>query len=148
MKMNIYNNRLMKFAQHLYTLDSHPERGLYEIVTLVAIEGHVLIPYDFKYPNYLFDELSHLFDEWELSEKTGEAVLKDSSERNTIFDICTFFDLSLDELSIFDLDGCQLIDRFGGKKLSTESPASDIAFNIIELIKKRKEAENESEQNI
>lgn len=148
MKMNIYNNRLMKFAQHLYTLDSHPERGLYDIVTLVAIEGKVLIPYDFKYPNYLFDELAHLFDEWELSEITGEAVLKDSTERNTIFDICTFFDLSHDELSIFDLDGCQLIERFGGKKLNTDSPASDIAFNIIELIKKRKEADNEVKNNI
>ncbi len=148
MKMNIYNNRLMKFAQHLYTLDSHPERGLYEIVTLVAIEGHVLIPHDFKYPYYLFDELAHLFEEWELSEKTGEAVLKDSPECNTIFDICTFFDLSLDELSIFDLDGCQLIERFGGKKLDTDSSASDIAFNIIELIEKRKEAENESKNDI
>lgn len=136
MNLNIHNKRLMRFAQHLYTLDSHPERGLCDIVTLVAIEGKVLIPFDMKYPNYLFDELPLLFDEWELSEKTGDAVLKDSTERNTIFDACTFFDLNLDELSIFDLDGHQL-EQFGGKKLKVDSPASDIAFNIVELIKRR-----------
>src|SRR4051812_47855924 len=116
MQMNIYNKRMMRFAQHLYTLDLHPERGLYDTVTLVALEEHVRITYDMKYPNYLFDELPLLFDEWELSERTGDAVLKDSTERNTIFDACTFFDLSLDELSIFDLDGHQL-EQFGGKQL-------------------------------
>ena len=136
MNLNIHNERLMLFAQHLYKLDLHPERGLYDTVTLIAIEGEVLIPYDMKCPNYLFDELPLLFKEWELSERTGDAVLKDSTEMNTIFDACTFFDLSLDELSIFDLDGHQL-ERFGGTQLSINAPASVVAFNIIELIKRR-----------
>lgn len=139
----------MKFAQHLYTLDSHPERGLYEIVTLVdIIKRGVYKSYDMKYPIYLFDELVLLFDEWEFSVTTGDPVLKDSAERNTIYDICEFFELNRAELSIFDLDGLLLLEGFKGVKLNTESPASDIAFNIIELIKKRKEGENEFESDI
>ena len=150
MKLNKYDKRLMKFATHLYKLIEHPEQGLFSTVHLGAIENSdednekIVIWYQMKYPGYIFDELVLIFpNEWEFSEfgnpilshfKEGEET---DMERSTIAEICIFFDLTLDELSIFDIEGYQQPERFGGKKLDFNSTVEDFAFNIVELIKSR-----------
>lgn len=138
MNTSIYNKRLIKFAEHLQTVSNHPEEGLFETITIVAIVSQVQIPYDMKYPAWVFDQLVAIFDEWEFSEITGEPILNDQNfSCGTFGDVCDFFDLSLDELSIFDLEGFQLPGRFGSKVLNFESTTQDVAFNIMELAKSR-----------
>lgn len=138
MKTTIYNKRLIKFAEHLQTIKNHPEEGLFETVTIVAIVGSVQIPYDMKYPEWVFDELVAIFDEWEFDELTGNPVLAHPADSwGTFNDVCEFFDLNLDELSIFDLEGFQLPGRFGSKILNFESTTQDVGFNVMELAKSR-----------
>ncbi|MCD6019734.1 MAG: hypothetical protein K0S53_2855 [Bacteroidetes bacterium] len=138
METKIYNNRLIKFAEHLLTLKNHPEEGLFENITIIAIVGNVAIPYDMKYPSWIFDQLVEIFEEWEFDEVTGEPVLADKlTSEGTFSDICDFFNFSLDETSIFDLEGYQQPGRFGGRVLNFESKTEDIAFNIMELANSR-----------
>lgn len=150
MKTNIFERRLRQFALYLYKLGEHPEQGLFETVHLGAIEDgetddeKIVIWYEMKYPHYIFDELVQIFpDHWEFSER-GNPVLMNleasegtDMEQNTVADVCIFFDLSLEELSIFDLEGYQL-ESLGSKKLDFNSTVSDFAFNIAELVKRRK----------
>lgn len=138
MNTSIYNKRLIKFAEHLQTIDNHPEEGLFETVTIVALVGQVQIPYEMKYPSWVFDELVAIFDEWEFSEQTGEPILVDRTFNSQTFsDVLDFFDINLDETSIFDLEGFQMPGRFGSKVLNFESTTQDIAYNIMELAKSR-----------
>lgn len=138
MNTSLYNKRLIKFAEHLQTIKHHPEEGLFETITIVAIVGQVQIPYEMKYPSWVFDELVAIFDEWEFSDTTGEPILCDHTFNSQTFsDVLDFFDINLDETSIFDLEGFQLPGRFGSKVLNFESTTQDIAFNIMELAKSR-----------
>lgn len=138
MKTSIYNQRLIKFAEKLQTIKHHPEEGLFETITIVAIVGQVQIPYEMKYPYWVFDQLVAIFDEWEFSELTGEPILIGHNiSSGTFGDVCDFFNLNLDETSIFDLEGFQMPGRFGGKVLNFESTTEDVAFNIMELAMSR-----------
>jgi hypothetical protein len=138
METTIYNKRLIKFAEHLMKIKNHPEEGLFETVTIVAIVKDVHIPYDMKYPAWVFDQLVAVFDEWDFDELTGKPVLANPTQSwDTFNDLCEFFDFNLDELSIFDLEGFQLPGRFGSKILNFESTTQDVAFNVMELAKSR-----------
>jgi len=138
METTIYNKRLIKFAEHLQTIKNHPEEGLFETVTIVAIVGTTQIPYDMKYPAWIFDQLVEIFDEWDFDELTGEPILAPPAiSWGTFNDICEFFDFNIDELSIFDLEGFQMPGRFGSKILNFESTTEDVAYNIMELAKSR-----------
>ncbi len=134
METHIYNKRLLKFAEHLQTLKNHPEEGLFETITIIAIVGDFAIPYDMKWPSWIFDQLVEIFEEWEFDEITGEPVLIDNLQNEGTFsNLCDFFNFTLDETSIFDLEGYQIPGRFGGRVLNFESTTEDIAFNVMEL---------------
>lgn len=138
MNTSIYNQRLIKFAEHLQAIKHHPEEGLFETITIVVLVGQVQIPYEMKYPYWVFDQLVAIFDDWEFSELTGEPILiANNHSSETFSDVCDFFDLNLDETSIFDLEGFQMPGRFGSKVLNFESTTQDVAFNIMELAKSR-----------
>ncbi|HET6992348.1 MAG TPA: hypothetical protein VFJ43_13530, partial [Bacteroidia bacterium] len=54
--------------------------------------------------------------------------------------VIDFFGLNQDEFChCFDIEGFQLCERFGGAKLSLQSQGNDIARNIIDIVKKRRE---------
>lgn len=134
----IYIERLKKFASHLEKIHNHPEQGLFKTVTIAVLEKHANHLYSMKYPNYIIDELVAVFDEWEFSEFTGEPILAEPyKSEGTFEDLCDFFDLSLDEISFFDLEGFHQVDKFGGKVLSFDSTPQDFAFNLYELVKFR-----------
>lgn len=138
MKTTIHNKRLIKFAEHLMSKNRLPDEGSYEEVRIVAIIGEEKISYMMKYPHWVFDELVAIFPEWEFDEMDDSPVLMDKNESiNTFYDVCTFFELEIDEISIFDLDGFQMPGRFGGKILNLESTTQDVAYNIIGLVKSR-----------
>lgn len=139
----IYTERLLKFADHLAGIKKHPEAGLIETVTLYAfeLENTIRIPYDMRYHYWVFAELPVCFDDWYFEEKYGNSVWEGiDSKEGTVASVIDFFDLSLDELGhLFDIDGFQHTDRFGGVKLTETSNGADIARNILDLIKiKRK----------
>lgn len=135
---NIFNQRLLKFADHLAGVKNHPEAGLFETVTLVALEVEetIRIPYDVRYHAWVFGELPACFNEWYYEEKYGNAVWEGTDPtEGTVASVIDFFDLSLDEFGhLFDVEGFQLIDRFGGEILSDISDGSVIANNIIQLV--------------
>ncbi len=138
MKNILYIKRLIKFAEHLKEIENHPEEGLIEKLRIVAFYGTTKMPFEMNVPGWVFDELVNVFDEWEFDEFTGEPRLNDPSiSCGTYHDICEFFDLSLDELSIFDMEGFQMIGRYGGKVLNFESSTKDIGFNFMELARVR-----------
>ena len=143
----IYNLRLLKFADHIaqYTEhDPHPEYGLVFNVHVVAIEHGddmpIHIPYDVKYHYWVFEELPVVFDEWYYDEDTGDTLCTLSDpEQGTVAAVIDFFSLSLDEFGhLFDIERYQLIDRFGGDWLSFESHGDAIARNIVDLVKVRR----------
>ncbi len=132
-----YTERLLKFARRLQTLQKHPEYGLYGIVNLVALEEKIHTSYKVKYHEWVFQELV-CFDEWYLMERNGNPMCKGANEeQGTVAAVVDFFYLTLDEfIHLFDLEGLQNIDSFGGRKLNLESTGKDIAYNIIELVKR------------
>ncbi len=142
---NIYNQRLLEFASHLEQISNHPERGVIGIVKMIATEEkgnihhEVWIQYDVRYQSWIFEELPECFDEWNYSGKYGNPLWDYSdSEEGTVASVIDFFNISLDEFShLFDIDGFQQTNRFGGFKISDQSDGPDIAKNIIELVKYR-----------
>lgn len=122
--MKATNTRLLQFAEHLNQIEDHPKQGLFRIVTLVAIEDRVMIPYEMKYSAYVFEEALKLFPEI-------------NQEEGLIYGVIDFFDFTLDEMGLFDLEGFHIVERFGGKPLAMSATPQDIAFNIIELVKRR-----------
>ncbi|MES2592182.1 MAG: hypothetical protein V4608_09880 [Bacteroidota bacterium] len=103
------------------------------------IHHEVWIQYDVRYQSWIFEELPECFDEWNYSGKYGNPLWDYSdSEEGTVASVIDFFNISLDEFShLFDIDGFQQTNRFGGFKISDQSDGPDIAKNIIELVKYR-----------
>lgn len=138
MKTTVYNERLIKFAEHLQTFEHHPEEGLIDTLNIVNLIGENNLISEMIVPYWIFDELVRIFPEWDFDEFAGTPVLKDPELSWDMYnDICEFFDLTIEELSIFDLEGYQMVDKFGGKILNFESTTQDIAFNIMELANSR-----------
>lgn len=119
-----YNKRLLRFADHLNQIKDHPQQGLFDIVNLVSLEDGVMIPNEMKYSSYLFEEALKVFPEINQEESLTHGMID-------------FFNLSLDEMGVFDLEGFHLVERFGGKPLTMDATPQDIAFNIIELVRRR-----------
>ncbi|MFY9309606.1 MAG: hypothetical protein WAQ28_11220 [Bacteroidia bacterium] len=142
---NIYNQRLLTFASHLEQIKSHPEQGVFGIVKMVALENkgnihrELKIHYNVRYHSWPFEELPVCFDEWSYGGKYGNPLWDDSDPaEGTVASVIDFFDLSLDEFShLFDIDGFQQINRFGGFEISEQSNGLDISRNIMELVKSR-----------
>jgi hypothetical protein len=59
-------------------------------------------------------------------------------QEGTIAAAIDFFDLNPDEFCfLFDVEGFQLIEQFGGDFLNFESSGPDFARNILALVKKK-----------
>jgi len=134
---NLYNERLLKFAEHLLKIKNHRTEGLFMTVNLVALEEQIFIPYTVRYHYWMFEELPVCFDkQWFYDEMSGDPVWENiNSDEGTVASVIDFFDLSLDEFAhLFDVDGFQHVDRFNGEKLSEISDGAAIAKNIVELV--------------
>ena len=143
MKTNVNIERLRTFAESLSQIKRHREHGLFRTVIVYAIEDKVRIHLEVKCHHWVFDHLVEVFpEEWGWHAKTGDPVL-DAEELvnpdvNTADCVCQFFEIDDYEIfcHLFDLEGHQQIDRFGGQKLSEESSGPDISGNMFALIEK------------
>ncbi len=141
----IFTDRLLKFAKHLETIKNHPEHGLYKEAELIALAVKARIHYKVVYHPWVFEELPAIFDEWYFAEKYGEPLFEGCTiEEGTVTAVVDFFDLTLDEFNhLFDVEGLQLPERFGGQHLTFESDGPALAHNIYELVK-IKNADNQA----
>jgi hypothetical protein len=140
MKTNkIYTDRLLKLAMHLVVITNHPEHGLIEKVSLVDITHNERLHSEMTYQSWLFEELPAVFEEWYFTLRLGNPMCEGSEEKEgTVAAVIDFFDLSLDELRfLFDIEGYQLAEQFGGEILNFESDGPVYARNILALIKSR-----------
>ena|ERR1700756_1312897 len=135
----IYIERLIKYANYLINISNHPEKGLIEEVTLVDFAGGVCIPYQVKYQEWLFEELPIVFEEWGFNGKFGNLLLEGADEEEgTAAAVIDFFNLTPDEFCfLFDIEGFQLVEQFGGDFLNFESDGPAYARNILALVKKK-----------
>lgn len=138
----IYIERLFKLAKALEVTVNHPEHGIIGEVTLVDFAGCVRIPYQVKYQEFIFELLPEVFEEWGFNGKFGNPLPEgEDEEGSTIAAVIDFFNLNPDEFCfLFDVEGFQLIDQYGGGILTFESDGPEFARNIFELIK-HKEAD-------
>jgi hypothetical protein len=140
MKTNkIYTDRLLKFARHLEAITNHPEHGLIETVNLVGIAHSERFHSEMTYQSWLMEELPAVFEEWYFTLRHGNPMCEGSEEKEgTVAAVIDFFDLSLDELRfLFDVEGSQLAEQFGGDILNFDSDGPIYARNIYALVKSR-----------
>lgn len=122
--VTIFNQRLLKLANYFELIKEHPDQGRFDEVNLVAIEGKVHIHYLMKYPIWVVDAIILL-----------EPI---NQEEGLIEGIIEYYNLTQDEFChIMDIEGYQLTDQFGGRKLNIDSTPLDIAHNIRELVRRR-----------
>lgn len=86
----------------------------------------------------MFEELPAVFSEWYYAEKFGQPSCKGClEEEGTLAAVIDFFNLSLTEVChLFDLEGFQDVNRYGGNQLNFESDGPELAENIFELVKR------------
>jgi hypothetical protein len=134
-----YNERLLKFAKHLEKITNHPEFGLYKSASLVEIEEKRNVSFLIIYHEWVFEELPNVFTEWSYAEKFGQPSCKGCFEdEGTLAAVTDFFDLKMTEVChLFDLDGFQDINRYGGTQLNFDSDGPTISKNIFELVEYR-----------
>lgn len=137
---NIYNQRLLRFADHLANIKNHPEKGIIETIFFVELEKSLNITHKVMYNYWVFEELPACFDEWFYEERFGNPTWEDAVDNEgTIPSVIVFFDLTHDEFAhLFDINGANYSSRFGGEKISENSDGPEFAENIITLIKSRK----------
>lgn len=135
---NKYNERLIKFAKHLEKIKDHPEFGLYNTASLVELEKKRNTSFLITYHQWAFEELPVVFSEWYFAEKFGQPSWEGCmEEEGTLAAVIDFFNLSLTEVChLFDLEGFQDVNRYGGNQLNFESDGPELAENIFELVKR------------
>lgn len=144
MNKEIYNERLLFFADFLKGEETPRDAELLSEVELVAVEHKVRIHYKVKYRQWIFEVLPGAFDQWYFDEFSGDPLYEGcDTEAGTVAAVIDFFGLSQDEFChCFDIEGFQLCDRFGGVKLNIDSSqGNEIAHNIVELVKRRRQPE-------
>lgn len=139
-----YNERLLKFAQHLEKITNHPEFGMYKTESLIEVPDKKDITFLITYHEWVFKELPSIFPQWYFSEKTGVPVYERYYEdEGTLASVIFFFDLKLAETChLFDLEGLHDVNHFGGKQLDFNSVGPEIAKNIYALLKTRENFSN------
>lgn len=139
---NKYNNRLLKFAKHLEKITNHYEFGLYQTVNLVELAKKRNVTLMVTYHEWAFAELPAIFNDWYFDEKFGKPLCEGSlPEEGTVGAVIDFFNLRMEEFChLFDLEGFQNVERYGGGYLNFESEGPDLAKNIYELLKRRNDA--------
>lgn len=140
---NIYNERLLIFADHLANTPYHQLNDLIEEVNIVALEQNVQIPYMMRYRYWVFDELPAVFDDWYYDTVTGAALFEGCDpEQGTVVAVIDYFNLTQDEFGhLFDIDSYQLVARFGGENLTSENTKTGVVYasNIVEFVKRREQ---------
>lgn len=140
---NKYTERLLKFAKHIEQITNHYEFGLYQNANLVEIKEFPHVTTPLVYHFWVFEELPIVFREWYFHKKTGEPSFKGFDYMGgTLGAVVDYFDLTLKEtLHLFDLEGKQDVEVFGGTHLNFESDGPVLAKNIYDLIEYRNEVE-------
>lgn len=136
---NKFNERLIKFAKHLEQITNHYEFGLFQSASLVEVEKKRNTSFMVTYHEWAFGELPVIFNEWYFDEKFGKPVCKGSApEEGTVGAVIDFFNLRMDEFChLFDVEGFQNPNKFGGDYINFESDGPAIAKNIFELVERR-----------
>lgn len=136
---NKFNDRLIKFAKHLDTIQNHYEFGLYQTVNLIELAKKRNLTLMVTYHEWAFAELPAIFDEWYFDANFGRPLFEGCiPEEGSVGAVIDFFNLRMEEFChLFDLEGFQNVERFGGGFLNFESDGPDIARNIFELVKRR-----------
>ncbi|MCE3227934.1 MAG: hypothetical protein K0S32_2485 [Bacteroidetes bacterium] len=140
MKTNkIYNERLLRFADHIKKIKNHPEHGILRTVYVHAIEGKFRIHVEVKTQYWFFDELVACFPKlWSFSEITGDPIFyRLGKETNTSDGVCSFFGLKGYEafLHLWDIEGYQKTEKWGGQILTEDSEGEQLANQIEEFVK-------------
>jgi len=137
-RLEIQNERLLKFAEHLNSIKKlHAQ--LFDEVELFEVEDNIRIHFKVRYNYLIIDELPSVFPEFDFSEENSDPMLKDRPpEEGSIPGVISFFELTPEEFcQIFDVDGYQNTNKFGGRFLNVDSQPPDFAFNILQLVKHR-----------
>lgn len=123
--------RLLTLGMHLSNIKNHKESDEFKIITFYPLQDSYRVELETKCYSWIFDELPSIFSDCPY--RPGD------SDMEIIPGIFDFLSLSDEEFChLFDLNGHQNTELFGGKKITEESNISDIAQNIIELAKRRK----------
>ena len=140
MNQDIFSERLMTFAIRLYRIRDNPESNIVEVWIQWPDKEQMLKPwYEVKYNISFFEELIVCFDEWQWSERFQEPELKGEKDLGVSVSCLKFFGLTpMEYTHLFDTEGYQYIQKYGGKYLSMDSTPSDVAFNILEFLKSKK----------
>ena len=139
MEKNICNQRLLTFADYLEKVKTHPMQWLLNTVMVAVVEENVRYPYKVRYQAWVFEQLPMCFIDWDWTGRYCNPMWDESDiSIGTATSVIDFFSLSLDEFShLFDIDGFQHVDRFGGVELSPLSDGGDFARNMKELVAAR-----------
>lgn len=130
------NKRLSELASHLDAIENIPPPNILE-VWIEWPENNLHSWIAVKYNASLFIDMTKWFEGWRLSEHFQEPELNEFENLGFAGSCLKFFSFSPKEFShLFDTEGYQNIQEFGGEYLSKFSSPSAIAFNIRELIKK------------
>jgi hypothetical protein len=135
----IYFDRLWAFANYLLNFETNPFAGLYRDVIVYAYDIDTRIHLDVKTPYLIFEELPDCFPEdWAYDPCDGEPYWKKLGDKcNPAECVCDYFGISNYEVfcHLFDTEGHQSVEKYGGLKLNENAAGKEVAYNILEYIK-------------
>jgi len=138
------NEKLLIWADYIDGMipPPTPDFFLTDSVELVVVDKKTRFHILATFRPWLLDFLPGCFDEWHYHEITGNPTFFGCDEEaGTVAAVVDFFGLSHEEFChcfCFDYELPELDKKFGGEKLTEESQCSDIARNIVELVRRRK----------
>lgn len=129
----IYINRLKTLALHLKMGQlKTPVKAVKEEPSL--IDNGEFIEQSIPYLSYPLDELPFLFKEWK-TDIQGNPFWKGDENKHPVSSTIYFFDISFDIFQHLFIPSAQNIHAFGGYHLRKSALPSDVAENILELVK-------------
>jgi len=129
--------RLLKLAERLSEMKTDIDEEIIE-VWIEWPENNFSVWYAVKYKPSYFKKLPVWFNEWSFSEHFQEPELIGHQDLGFAGSCMKFFGIEPKEFShLFDMDGHQNIEMFGGEYLNKQSSPKIIALNIRALLKKR-----------
>lgn len=147
----IHIQRLAKFADYLDGLDNNRCHLLTNEVEFVELEKKKRVHYRVIYQPAIFDHLPNVFpDEWYFDEDIFlPTLIGIDSDLGVEYGIFEFFEIKPTEFAhCFDVSSeLQNCEAYGGKVLDVECSPSDIAENIIDLIKRQRKLLEKQERS-
>lgn len=136
----VFAKRLIRFAEHLQTIEDHPENGILKLINIIAVTNNKRIDIEVICHHWVFDALVDVFPNvWGWSSKTGDPILE-YKEPNGETAECVFEFFGIKDYEVFchffELTGYQRVDKWGGQILTTDSMGPQIARNILEYVKR------------